>query len=75
MFTLFLPLTFSESRRVIVSHGLRVSERLEDRIRLEDLLSDCRLLTANLGQVLQAQLRTLSLAGTWEKEKEGHTRT
>lgn len=53
----------AEATRVIVSDRLGIAERLQNRIRLENLLLDPRVLATDGGQVLQDQLGGLGLAG------------
>jgi hypothetical protein len=53
----------AEPRRVVVAHRLGVAERLEDRIRLQNALLDLGGRTGGFGQVLEALLGRLGLAG------------
>ena len=53
----------AEARRVVVAHRLGVAERLEDRIRLQNALLDLGGRAGGFGQVLEALLGRLGLAG------------
>uniref|UniRef100_A0A2M4B0Z9 Putative secreted protein n=1 Tax=Anopheles triannulatus TaxID=58253 RepID=A0A2M4B0Z9_9DIPT len=54
----------AEAGRVVVAHRFRITERFQDRVRLEDLLLNPRVLATDRCQVLEDELRAFRLTGT-----------